>query len=172
MRLETERLILVPLSIEYFKLYLEDRSKMEKNLGVEITGEKTSAEKKKIFQKPYEQAKKDRKNHLWHTHWQVISKDENRIVCGITFKGVPNNKGEVEIGYGTRVGFQNRGYMTETVKKLSQWALTQKDVKWVVAETNIDNIASQKVLEKSGFERFKIDSESYWYKIAKSVNVD
>lgn len=167
MRLETDRLILVPLSLENFKLYLENRSKMEENLGVKISGEKTSDEKKKIFQKPYEKAKADRKNHLWYTHWQVISKEKNRIVCGITFKGGPNEQGEVEIGYGTRNGFKNKGYMTETVKKLSQWALKQDKVKKVIAETNINNIASQRVLEKSGFNKYKSEDESYWYVLNK-----
>lgn len=168
MKLETERLILVPLSIENFKLYLEDRKKMEENLGVVVTGEKTSPTKKKIFQKPYEKAKKDEANHLWHTHWQVILKEENRIVCGITFKGIPNEAGEVEIGYGTREGYKNKGYMTETVTRLVRWTLEQKEVDSVVAETNKSNIPSQKVLEKSGFKRFHATEKRYWYRVDKN----
>ena len=169
MKLETERLILVPLSLENFKLYLEDRKKLEENLGVVVTGEKTASKKKKIFQEPYEKAKKDNANHLWYTHWQVILKEENRIVCGITFKDIPNDAGEVEIGYGTREGYKNKGYMTETVTRLVRWAFEQREVNSVLAETNKDNKASQKVLDKSGFRRFRTTEKSYWYRVDRSI---
>lgn len=169
MHLETERLILVSLSLENFKLYLEDRKKLEENLGVVVTGEQTSPKKKKIFQEPYEKAKKDSANHLWYTHWQVILKEENRIVCGITFKGIPNDAGEVEIGYGTREGYKNKGYMTETVTRLVSWAFEQKEVNIVLAETNKDNNASQKVLDKSGFRRFRTTEKGYWYIVDRSI---
>ena len=169
MKLETERLILVPLSLENFKLYLEDRKKLEEKLGVVVTGEKTSPKKKKIFQESYEKAKKDSTNHLWYTHWQVILKEENRFVCGITFKGIPNDAGEVEIGYGTREGYKNKGYMTETVTRLVRWALEQQEANSVLAETNKDNKASQKVLEKSGFKRFCATEKRYWYRVDRSI---
>jgi RimJ/RimL family protein N-acetyltransferase len=169
LKLETERLILVPLSLENFKLYLENRRKLEENLEVVVTGEKTSPEKKKIFQEPYEKAKKDSTNHLWYTHWQVILKKENRFVCGITFKGIPNDAGEVEIGYGTREGYKNKGYMTETVSRLIKWTFEQEEVNSVLAETNKDNKASQKVLEKSGLRKFRDTDKRYWYRIDKSM---
>ena len=165
MKLETERLILVPLSIENFRLYLEDRRQMEENLGVEVTGEETSYVKRKIFRKPYKKALNDRKNHLWYTHWQVISKKENTIVCGITFKDIPNKNGEVEIGYGTREEHRNKGYMSETVKEIVSWALKQEEVKSVLAETNKDNIASQRVLEKAGLKKFKETNDRYCFRI-------
>ena len=41
--------------------------------------------------------------------------------------------------------------MTEAVKVITEWALSQDGVKQVGAETDAENIASQKVLYRSGF---------------------
>ena len=41
--------------------------------------------------------------------------------------------------------------MTEAVKAITEWALSQENVKQVKAETDAENIASQKVLCRSGF---------------------
>lgn len=41
--------------------------------------------------------------------------------------------------------------MTEAVKVITEWALSQDGVKQVEAETDAENIASQKVLLQSGF---------------------
>ena len=41
--------------------------------------------------------------------------------------------------------------MTEAVKVITEWALSQESVKQVEAETDAENTASQKVLFRSGF---------------------
>ncbi len=57
----------------------------------------------------------------------------------------------VEIGYGLKEEYRHHGYMTEAVKVITEWALSQDGVKQVEAETDAENIASQKVLLQSGF---------------------
>ena len=44
-----------------------------------------------------------------------------------------------------------RGYAAEAVSAMVGWAFKQPGVKCVTAETEADNIASQKVLSKAGF---------------------
>jgi ribosomal-protein-alanine N-acetyltransferase len=60
--------------------------------------------------------------------------------------------GEVEIGYGIVPTRQGRGYATEAVSTLASLALTMPDVVAVVASTDAGNVASQRVLEKAGFQ--------------------
>ena len=57
----------------------------------------------------------------------------------------------IEIGYGLKEEYRHHGYMTEAVKAITEWALSQENVKKVEAETDAENIASQKVLCRSGF---------------------
>ena len=56
-----------------------------------------------------------------------------------------------EIGYGLKKPYRHHGYMSEAVKVITKWALSQDDVRIVEAETDGNNIASQKVLMRAGF---------------------
>lgn len=73
------------------------------------------------------------------------------MIGDLCFKGAPCEDGSVEIGYGIYPAFEKRGFITEAVEVLCHWALKQKYVRSVRAETNKENIASQKVLQKNGF---------------------
>ena len=72
------------------------------------------------------------------------------MVADICFKGEPEN-GRIAIGYGTYTEFQGKGYMTEAVKLLCDYAFSSFPIIAVTAETDADNIASIKVLQKNGF---------------------
>jgi RimJ/RimL family protein N-acetyltransferase len=59
----------------------------------------------------------------------------------------------VELGYVMNKSFQGRGYMTETVRAIIDWAFQQPSIYRVYATTGVDNIASQRVMEKTGMLR-------------------
>lgn len=85
----------------------------------------------------------------WYAIWMMDLKDGTHI-GELCFKGV-TEKGAAEIGYGVAEDYQGRGYATEAVSALTDWALSQPSVTCVVAETEASNIASQRVLGKAGF---------------------
>ena len=58
--------------------------------------------------------------------------------------------------------------MTETLKIIIKWSFRHDEIKSVIAETNKDNKASQRVLEKGGMKKYKEEEKTYWYKINKS----
>jgi ribosomal-protein-alanine N-acetyltransferase len=64
----------------------------------------------------------------------------------------PIEEGTVEIGFGLAEEERGRGYGTELVAALSRWLLAQNDISAVVATTDVGNVASRCVLEKTGFE--------------------
>lgn len=47
--------------------------------------------------------------------------------------------------------FEGQGLTTEAVVAMCQWAIKQEGVNCIEAETDPDNRASQRVLEKAGF---------------------
>lgn len=75
-----------------------------------------------------------------------------RMVGSACFKGSPCN-GEVEIGYGVADEFAGRGFATAGVALMLQEAFCTGQIDAVTAETAIENIASQRVLEKNGFKQ-------------------
>lgn len=85
----------------------------------------------------------------WYAIWMIELKDGTHIgeVC---FKGLDSN-GIAEIGYGISEKYQNYGYATEAVKAVLEWAFSNPNVTAVEAETDSENVASKRVLEKCGF---------------------
>lgn len=93
----------------------------------------------------------------WYCIWIIESKDGSHL-GDLSFKGF-NDDGSVEIGYGIDEAYQGQGYATEAVNAAVMWALQQPGVTRVEAETESDNKASQRVLEKCEFIPLGIEGD-------------
>ncbi|MGH6654931.1 MAG: GNAT family N-acetyltransferase [Actinocrinis sp.] len=79
------------------------------------------------------------------------------------FYGPPDASGEVTIGYGMVDAEWGKGYGTEAVAGLIEVCRTHGGVTTVNADTELDNIGSQRVLEKNGFERVRTTEALCYY---------
>lgn len=165
--LETEKLKLIPLDANNLRYSIEDRQKMEWNLGVKITDTELEKPLSEAMRTSLEMVLENKKHYLWFTSWEIVLKKENRIIGGLCFKGCPDEKGRVEIGYGMQDEYKCKGYMTEAVKELIDWAFRFNHVTEVIAETEKDNLPSHRVLEKIGMEKYKENEKMFWWKITK-----
>jgi ribosomal-protein-alanine N-acetyltransferase len=59
----------------------------------------------------------------------------------------------IEVGYRLKKDFWNQGYATEAAEALIQYGFGERGLDKIVAITNPDNKASQRVLEKCGLTR-------------------
>ena len=85
------------------------------------------------------------------------------MVGDLCMIGEPNDHGEIEIGYGTYDEYKNKGFMTEMVGGIIEWAKNQTIVKSIIASTEKSNTASFRVLEKNGFIKIgETDSLLNW----------
>ena len=94
--------------------------------------------------------RRDPANRVWYAPWRMALKGGPDCIGDLDFKG-PAKAHAVEIGYGILPEYEGNGYTTEAVQAMTKWAFTQKDVVFVEAETDPENKASQRVLEKCGF---------------------
>ena len=85
----------------------------------------------------------------WYAMW-MIERTDGTHIGDLCFKGLGPD-GIAEIGYGILEEYRGHGYATEAVKAAVAWAYGHPDVISVEAETDPDNKASQRVLEKCGF---------------------
>ena len=85
----------------------------------------------------------------WYAIWMIELKDGTHI-GELCFKGLSAD-GIAEIGYGISEKYQKNGYATEAVSAVLEWAFSHQDIAAVEAETDTDNTASIRVLEKCGF---------------------
>ncbi len=150
--IETERLILKPLTYEQLVKYVKCDNSLEAELNLNESSRTISPELKEALEQTILPNVADKtKNYLYATLWTAISKTENKMVGDLCIIGEPNLDGEIEIGYGTYDEFQGKGFMTEIVSGIIEWAKTQKNVNAIIATTEKTNIASFKVLQKNNF---------------------
>ena len=132
--------------------YIDANGTLEKELKLNKTAKEISPELKEALEKTILPSVADSsKNYLYNSLWSIIVKVENKMVGDICIFGEPNQKGEIEIGYGTYNEFENNGYMTEAVGGIIEWAKTQTNVHSIVASTEKENVGSYKILEKNKF---------------------
>ena len=79
------------------------------------------------------------------------------MIGDLGFKGKPNRRGTVEIGYRVAPAYRRQGYASEATRALVDWALAQGGVERITAECNPDNVGSIRVLEKLGMRRLESD---------------
>jgi len=150
--IETEQLILKPLTYEQLIKYAKCDNSLELELNLNKTSRSISGELKEALEQSIIPTVNDKsKDYLYSTIWTAILKSENRMIGDLCIYGEPNAEGEIEIGYGTYEEFQNKGFMTEMVKGIIEWVKTQIKVKSIIASTDKTNTASFRVLEKNQF---------------------
>lgn len=169
---ETERLIIKPLTYEQLVKYAACDNSLEEELNVKPSTRTISTELKEALEETILLNVADKsKNYLYYTLWAAISKTENKMIGDLCIVGEPNLEGEIEIGYGTYDEFQRMGYMTDMVAGMIGWAKTQLGVKSIVASTEKRNTASSKVLQKNGFRINKETETTVYWKLEFIVTV-
>lgn len=164
MTIETELLELIPLSPKQLKLWTENIAALEKELAAVYMAEPMKAEFLEIVRGQLRITEKDPDNYLWHSFWLILRENDRVIVGSADFKGIPDERGAVEIGYGLGKAFEHNGYMTEAVKSMCDWALRQSGVVAVIAETDRDGLASQRIPEQCGFDKYD-ERDTIWWRL-------
>lgn len=162
---ETERLILLPLSYDQLVKYLRNNQSLEMELGVENQPRDITPELKEALEQTLLPMLADPgKNFLYCTLWTILLKAENRMVGDLCITGEPNEEGQIEIGYGTYVADRGRGYMKEAVGGLVNWALGQPGVQSIFASTEKTNLPSRHILLKNRFKLVGETGDSYEFR--------
>lgn len=160
--MESERLFLCPLNARQLRLWISDLPAMEREWDCHYEGEPMEGTFRDIVRQQWEITSRDEQNYLFHSFWLLLRKTDRVVVGAVDFKNLPNTQGEVEIGYGLGGAHERRGYMTEAVNTLCEWALRREDVQSIVAETEIKNLLSQNVLRRCGFVLEREEPTLWW----------
>ena len=152
--LETQRLLIKPLTHSQLIKYLENNGSLETELNLNSGSRSISPElDEALKQTILPNVANPNKNYLYSTLWTIILKQQNKMIGDLCFVGEPNTDGEIEIGYGTYHEFRGNGYMTEAVGGMIEWAKQQPEIKSIFAATEKNNKPSYSVLEKNNFTK-------------------
>lgn len=148
----TDRLRLVAGTQALAAAEIGDRAKFAKLLGVIVPDTWPPDSLRDVLGYIYGLYREHPDWEGWLAWYAVRIDNDDPVLCGsIGFKGPPDEQGIVEIGYSVLQEFQGQGLATEMVAAIVKWAEHQPQVKRIEAETNIDNKASIRVLEKNNF---------------------
>ncbi len=165
--INTERLEIIPLSLLNLRLYINDYQA--------FCGKNGLVFQEKILEEPLKRALSikiknmvnDPSRWCYYTYWIMIDKETEQEVGTIGYKGLPDQAGIVEIGFGTVKAFQNKGYMSEALKAFIKGFPDQsKKIKIIKAQVTKTNYPSIRVLEKVKFKRIPSEGEFYFYEFS------
>ena len=105
--------------------------------------------------------------------WAVLLKETSEIIgsCGFA---CPHGTKEIELGYLLARAFWGKGYATEAAKSCLKYGFEKLQFREIIALTDLENIASQRVLNKIGFARRGIEifgGEETLVYLAKRENI-
>ena len=95
--------------------------------------------------------------------YQVVRRDDGAVIGDAGFLGPPDATGAVHLAVVITDLARRRGYATEAVAALLEWARTQDGLTCVLADTTRSNVASQRLLERVGMHRIGRDGELIYY---------
>lgn len=165
--IQTERLEIVALTVTQLRLWTEDIAMFENEIACTYRAEPMVGMFLKVVKGQIAICEKHPEHYMWHSFWLLIRKSDRVVVGSADFKGLPNDNGEVEIGYGLGKEYEHNGYMTEAVAAMTKWALSNGAAQ-VIAETDADGYASQRVLKRCGFVSMP-QRDGCWWQFDKST---
>ncbi len=167
--LHTPRLDLIPLSPAQLRLYLEQPERLELELGFPISRPiLTERAQRAIRMKLGKMERADPEKWDWYTYWLVVVRALPFGAGLAGFKGIPDERGEAEIGYGIDPACQRQGYTTEAARCLIAWAFAEPACQAVIAaDTKKANLASLRVLAKVGMSVYAETEDALYLKIRK-----
>ena len=157
---ETDRLRVSPLTPESIDAAAGDRKLLAQLLEAEVSVEWPEAEMREFLPLLAEQLRANPAKMQWGG--VMISKVEPKLLGDIGFHaggsfGPLSRGADCEVGYSVLEPFRNRGYATEGLRGLLKWGFTRLKLGRVVGRCEVSNVASQRVLERSGMRLLGVE---------------
>jgi [ribosomal protein S5]-alanine N-acetyltransferase len=154
--IRTKRLELVPLSPRFLDALLAGRREdAESAIGLVVPAGWPDEHDRRFLQLRLDQARKDPAREEWMPLAIAL---ESRMIGHIGFHGPPGANGPkrpdaLEVGYTVFEPYRRRGYATEAVRGILDWARAEHGVRHFVASVGPQNEPSLALVRRLGFRQ-------------------
>ena len=157
MKLETNRLILRPINLSDTNEIFEYRSDSETN---KYQGwiPKTIEEVETFIRKNPKQINKP---ESWF-QFVIIEKETQKIVGDLGIHFIDSDNKQAEVGCTLNKHFQNKGYATESLKRIIDYLFKDLNKHRIITSIDPDNLNSIRLVERIGFRKEAHFIESLW----------
>ena len=165
--MRTARLELVAARVEHLDAELEGADRLKNLLGAEVPPSWPPGE----YDRHAVAYFRDRLSEggeavaVWYVWYAIMpaaaGSGATLVACGGYF-GPPSPDGTVEVGYSVVPEWRRHGYATELVQALTKRAFDTPEVRRILAEADVDNVASIGVLARCGFRRMGTGREPHY----------
>jgi RimJ/RimL family protein N-acetyltransferase len=89
-------------------------------------------------------------NICWYSRL-IVERASNVVIGGTSFHGGPDERGMIEIGLGIAEAERGKGYASEALRAMWDWAAKLPEVKFLRYTVSPDNLPSVTIIRKFGF---------------------
>ncbi len=160
--LRTERLCMIPWTEALVRAVVDAPASLQRIKGITVAdGFPNNPVRHFVLPATLAAIEKDPSYGRWSG--LVVHSQDRRVIGSMGCKSPPDDQGLVEIGYDIVPAYQHQGYATEIGRAFVDWLQNETSVRRIAAECLADNVASIRVLEKTGFNRIEErESMTYW----------
>ena len=159
--LESKRLLLIPMDIDIIDSLLESDDVFLFKYGYINDGGEYLNPSPEYLHKERDRIVSNPNNYPLAVDYLIIIKEIKTVIGTIDFKYLPVD-GVTEVGYGMTPKYEGKGYMSEALGLMIEFA-KENGVKKIKADTLPTNIKSQNVLKRNGFIFDKEENNMLWF---------
>jgi ribosomal-protein-alanine N-acetyltransferase len=152
--IRTQRLDLIPAPIKFIEALIADEYERAGRLlqVVVQAGWPDDAEARAGLSFHLRAIRSDAGEALWRIRLIVLRANDT-IIGSINLKGLPDETGTVEIGWGVSPQYRRRGIATEATATVIDWVRSQPKARRIIATIPTENVASQQVAARLGMQQ-------------------
>ncbi|RYV02827.1 N-acetyltransferase [Shewanella sp. OPT22] len=145
--LETEKLTLRSLSSSDWPVFLE------MNSSVDVCRFIRPPQAEDEIRQTFEQRKKPWNFELNEWLALVLEDRDGNFVGYSGFRCIDEEYKDAEVGYMMHPSAQGKGFATEALQTITRWGIQKYGIRKFIAYCDVENIGSQRVLQKADFSQ-------------------
>ena len=99
-----------------------------------------------------------------HIRWCIVLKENMKPIGTLGFHRFDKGNNSAEIGYDLSKHYIKMGIMTEALKSIMEYGYKEFGLHRIHASVAIENLSSNKLLERNGFQLEGVLRDQYFYK--------